>query len=75
MPLEKQLKGCSLEQATNVMLLGLVIDEQLSSDVHIDCLCNKIAKRIGILNRIERYLPRSERILYYNSLIEQLQPR
>ena len=31
--LEKQLKGCNLEQATNVKLLGLVIDEQLSFDM------------------------------------------
>ena len=35
--LEKQLKGCNLEQATNVKLLGLVIDEQLSFDMHISC--------------------------------------
>ena len=32
----------------------------------------KVSKRIGILNRIKVYLPRSERILYYNSLIEPL---
>ena len=31
--LEKQVKGCNLEQATNAKLLGLVIDEQLSFDM------------------------------------------
>ena len=43
-----------------------------SFDVHIDCLCKKISKRIGILNRIRAYFPRTERILYYNSLIKPL---
>ena len=31
---------------------GLVLDEQLSFDVYFDSLCEKISKRIGILDRI-----------------------
>ena len=42
--LEIQLKGCNLEQATNFRMFGLDIDEQLSFDVHIDCLSKKIIK-------------------------------
>ena len=38
----------------------------------IYCYVKKVSKRIGILNRIKGYLPRSERILYCNSLIEPL---
>lgn len=41
-------------------------------DAYIDCLCRKLSKRIGILNRIKVSLPRTERILYYNSLIKPL---
>ena len=52
--------------------LRLDLDEQLSFDVHIDSLCKKISKRIGILNRIKAYLPRTELILYDNSLIKPL---
>ena len=70
--LEIELKGSTLEQVENVKLLGLELDAQLSFDVHIDSLCKKISKRIGILNRIKAYLPRAERILYYNSLIKPL---
>ena len=62
--LEIELKGSTLEQVENVKLLGLELDEQLSFDVHIDALCQKISKRIGILNRIKAYLPRAERILF-----------
>ena len=67
---EIQLKGCNLEQAINVKLLGLDIDEQLRFDVHIDCLSKKILKRIGIGNRIKAYLSRTERLFYNNSLIK-----
>ena len=44
----------------------------LRFDVHIESLCKKISKRIGILNRIKAYLPRIERILCNNSLIKPL---
>ena len=70
--LEIELKGNTLEQVENVKLLGLELDEELSFDIHIDSLCKKISKRIGTLNRIKAYLPRAERILYYNSLIKPL---
>ena len=63
--LEIELSGSTLQQVQNVKLLDLLeLDEQLTFDVHIDSLCNKISKRIGILNRIKAYLPRAERILY-----------
>ena len=70
--LEMELKGNTLEQVENVKLLGLELDEELSFDIHIDSLCKKISKRIAILNRIKAYLPRAERIRYYNSLIKPL---
>ena len=52
--------------------LRLDLDEQLRFDVHIESLYKKISKRIGILNRIKAYLPRTERILCNNSLIKPL---
>ena len=70
--LEIELNGGTLQQVQNVKLLGLELDEQLTFDVHIDSLCKKLSKHIGILNRIKTYLSRAERILYYNSLIKPL---
>lgn len=58
---EIQLNCCKLE-----------FDEQLRFGAYIDCLCGKLSKRIGIFNRIKAYLPRPERILHYNSLINPL---
>ena len=70
--LEIELNGSVLQQVQDVKLLGLELDEQLTFDLHIDSLCKKISKHIGILNRIKAYLPRTERILYYNSLVKPL---
>ena len=58
--LEIELNGSILQQVQNVKLLGLELDEQLTFDVHIDFLCKKFSKRIGILIRIKTYLPRAE---------------
>ena len=43
-----------------------------SVSMFISTLCKKISKRIGILNRIKAYLPRTEGILYNNSFIKPL---
>ena len=69
---EIQLNCCKLEQPESVKLFHLEFDEQLRFGAYIDCLCGKLSKRIGIFNRIKAYLPRPERILHYNSLINPL---
>ena len=38
----------------------------------IDHLCAKVNKRLGLLKRIKRLLPRYARVLYYNSLVQPL---
>jgi hypothetical protein len=70
--LDIQLEGKRLEQVDHFKLLGLAFDEKLSFASHIESLCKKLSKRIGILNKIKSYLPRSERVLYYNSMIKPL---
>ena len=39
---------------------------------HIDHLCAKVNKRLGLLKRIKHLLPRYARVLYYNSLVQPL---
>ena len=64
--------GTRMRKFSQDFWLRLDLDEHLSFDVHIDSLCKKTSKRIGILNRIKAYLPRTELILYDNSLIKPL---
>ena len=46
------------------------MDHKLSFHEHVDKLCGKLSKRIGLLRKIRTYLPLEERKLYYNALIK-----
>ena len=39
---------------------------------HVEHLCKKLAKRVGVLRSIRHYLPFNERILFYNATIKPL---
>ena len=61
--------GSLLTKVTNVKLLGLEIDEELSFSEHITTVCKTVSQRIGLLKKIMNYLPLKQRLLYYNALI------
>ena len=66
-------KGNILETTTSHKLLGVYIDSDLSFNEHVEHLCNKLAKRIGVLRSIKHFsLPFNERILFYNATIKPL---
>ncbi len=71
-----------LKNTNKATLLGLDIDSKLCFSLflfiylfiylfseHIDKICKKLAKRIGILRKIRSYLPLKQRVLYYNAVI------
>ncbi len=49
--------------------LGITIDEHLDWKVHIDNLSNKIARNVGVLNKLEHFLPVYIMKTLYSSLI------
>ena len=51
-------------------LLGLIIDEEMSFNEHVDKLSTKLAQKIGVLRKIRRCLPIHERKLYYSAMIK-----
>ena len=57
-------KGEELDNTKSHKLLGVYFDQDLSFDEHIEQLCKKLAKRIGLLRSIRQYLPLNERILF-----------
>ena len=63
------LNGCELSRNRNITYLGIVIDEQLKFNFHINFICKKISKSIGIMNKIKNYVPYSTLKSIYYALV------
>ena len=61
-----------IEQVGNHKLLGVKIDEYLTYEAHVDELCNKLSKRLGLLRHISCYLRKNQKAIYYNAVIKPL---
>ena len=75
---QRDIKSCipdvrinnqSIKRVSEFNFLGLTIDEHLNWNAHIQKISNKIAKSIGIINRLKRYLPLSILRTLYNALV------
>ena len=62
--------GHVLEQVFCATVFGLDIDVQLSFTCHVDKVCKKLSKRIGILTKIKTCLPLKQQIIFYNAMIK-----
>ena len=51
-------------------MLGLKIDHDLTYDEHIDELCKKLSKRLGLLRHISPHLKQKQRLVYYQAVIK-----
>jgi len=49
---EAKTDNAEIEQVASHELLGKIIDEYLTYEVHVDELCNKLSERHGLLRRI-----------------------
>ena len=65
-----QNKFISLERKKYVKYLGLLIDENLSLKPHIDFICNKISKIVGLLAKLRHFIPLHTLKTLYRSLIQ-----
>ena len=60
----------SVSQVKMTKYLGLVIDESLSFKTHIQNLCLKISRYVGLMRRLKLYLPYSTLRSIYYALIQ-----
>lgn len=58
----------SISKGENVRLLGIVIDDALKWDKHVDDLCNKLAKSLFILRKLKNLVDRETLISIYFAL-------
>ena len=63
------INGQNIERVPEFNFLGLIIDEHLNWDAHIQKTSNKVSRALGIMYRLKRFIPRYILRLLYNSLI------
>ena len=64
-----KIDNFSLERKNNITYLGLILDDKLNFSNHINHICNKISKSIGILNKIKLCVPFSTMKMIYFALV------
>ena len=57
--LEVKMDNAEIEQVANHILLGMIIDEHLTYEVHVDKLCIKLSKRLGLLHHISPHFQKT----------------
>ena len=63
------LNGQQINQASVTKFLGVKLDESISWSKHIEDVCIKISRAIGVLSRLRHILPLNVLIKLYNTLI------
>ena len=62
------LNNVELERVTNTKFLGVMIQENLMWDIHINYVGDKVSRATAILAKLKHYLPKYVLKLIYNSL-------
>ena len=61
------LNNRQIIRQSKILFLGVIIDEKLRFNSHVQKVCSKVSKSIGILNRVKCDLPLSTlKTLYYS---------
>ena len=68
--LKLRLDATNIDQLSDRKLLGLIIDKDLSFEAHIDELCKKLSKRLGLLRHIRRYLKQRHKLTFHLATIK-----
>ena len=64
------LDKAEISEVTSQKLLDVYLDRNMAYDSHVDDLCKKLSKRLGLFKHISPYLQRKERETYYNAVIK-----
>ena len=63
------INNIEIEQVDSLNFLGITIDKQLNWKQHVNAICSKISRSIGILNKLKHYLPLHIKINMYHTMI------
>ena len=66
--LEIELGGNNIERVNETKTLGVIVDDQLNWKTHLD-IVTKVSKGIGMIRRMEAFVPQMTLISVYNAII------
>ena len=70
--LKIKIDGKRLIPSKYIKYLGIVIDEHLNWDYHVDTLAPKLARAIGMLMKVRHYVPKPTLRTIYFGLVESI---
>lgn len=59
----------NIEILSQIKYLGLFIDEKLDMNAHVDYVCSKASKKLGVLNRLRKKMDIPEKICIYKTIV------
>ena len=63
------INGCTISKVYNTNFLGMIIDSNLTWKYHIDDICNKISKNIGIILKARKIISQETLNMLYHCFI------
>ena len=63
------INNIQLECLDSFNFLGITIDKHLTWKKHINLIANKISRTVGVINRLQNYIPENALLTIYNTLI------
>lgn len=57
-----QLQNEQIEQVKQIKYLGVVLDEQLNFTDHVNYICKKISKKVGVLRIVRKNISMSNAV-------------
>ena len=63
------VNNVTLEEVSSAKLLGVYVDKSLDWKVHIQKLCGKISKKLGLLRRLKSVIPQSALRKLFNAIV------
>ncbi|RMX53315.1 hypothetical protein pdam_00022144 [Pocillopora damicornis] len=67
-----QLHGKEIERVSSFCCLRVILDENLSWNEHVELICNKVSKHLGLLSRIRSFLALKAANCLYSSLVQPI---
>ena len=67
--IQVRIDNINIDRVESIKFLGIIIDSNLNWNKHIDYICQKISKNIGIIRYVSHFLPQKSLLTLYYSLV------